>query len=86
MHLVSHEEFEVELIVPSSWLHWIRKDLEFSIAVEEVKQSLEGKIIRIGSMIDPVSQTFNVYGQLKPTDLNLIPGMSGLVTIEQHSN
>ncbi len=86
MRLVSHESFEVELIVPSSWLVWINKGVGFSINIEEIGQDLKGEIIRIGSKIDPVSQTFNIYGQLREADVMLIPGMSGLVEVDKYSN
>lgn len=86
MRLVSHEDFEVELIVPSSWLVWIAKDVAFSLHIEELGQDVRGKIIRIGSKIDPVSQTFNVYGKLDAKNVVLIPGMSGLVEVDRYSN
>lgn len=86
MRLVSHEDFEVELIVPSVWLNWMKRGVGFSIYIEEAGQSLNGEVIRIGSRIDPVSQTFNIYGRLNETDILLIPGMSGLVEVDRYSN
>ena len=82
MRLVSNEAFEVEMIVPSSWLSWVSKGTKFTIDVEELNVATDGVIIRTGSVIDPVSQTVHMYGSINHSKNKFTPGMSGLVTIK----
>jgi RND family efflux transporter MFP subunit len=70
-------QFELEMIVPSTWLAWIKPGLGFDLRVDETGRDHAAEITRIAGAVDPVSQSVRVFGRIKgPTD-NLLPGMSG---------
>lgn len=77
LELLSVSELEVLLVTPSSWLPWLEVDEDFELVVDEIGQSFAGKVTRLGGRVDPVSQTFLVYGALTETSEKLLPGMSG---------
>ncbi len=73
--------FDVEMIVPSSWLSWLKPGLAFHLRVEETGGTHEAEITRLSGQVDPVSQSVRIYGRIKgPTD-TLRPGMSGSVVL-----
>lgn len=79
LELVSRDELEVRMLMPSTSLSWLRAGSEFSMLVEELNSSMAGKITRVGGAVDPVSLTVSVFGKLDQGDTRLLPGMSGRV-------
>lgn len=77
VELTSSNNLEIETIVPSTWLRWLRKDTEFSITVYETKETLKAKVDRIGGRVDPLSQTVRVIGVFTKQPKHLLSGMSG---------
>lgn len=69
--------YEVELIVPSRWMAWLKPGHAFSVRLEETGQQYPAEVTRLGSVIDPLSQTFKVFGRITANDPQLMPGMSG---------
>ncbi|MEM7467877.1 MAG: efflux RND transporter periplasmic adaptor subunit [Pseudomonadota bacterium] len=69
---------EIEIIVPSDWLRWIKKEIPFEFLIDETGERLAASLTRIGAVIDPVSQTIRVIGQFQhPPTEGIIAGMSG---------
>jgi membrane fusion protein (multidrug efflux system) len=79
LELVSREQLEVRMLMPSTSLSWLRVDTQFSMLVEELNAPMTGKIVRVGGAVDPVSLTIQVFGRLQQSDSRLLPGMSGRV-------
>ncbi len=79
LELVSREDLEVRMLMPSTSLSWLAVDTEFSMLVEELNAPMTGKIVRVGGAVDPVSLTVQVFGRLTQDDPRLLPGMSGRV-------
>ena len=75
--------FEVEFLTPSKWISWLKPDLPFEIEIDELKTVLPVSILRVGSRIDPVSQSVKVTGQIKNPSRDLKPGMSGQALFKQ---
>lgn len=78
--------FEIETILPSRWLAWLRPDYPMTITVDETGGSYRARVTRIAGVIDPVSQSVKVIALIeKKTDANggvpLMPGMSGTVFV-----
>lgn len=69
-------KLEVELIVPSDWLTWIRPGAPFTFALDETGSSVTGRIVRLGAAVDPVSKTMRVVGSIT-VEGTVLPGMSG---------
>lgn len=77
--------FEVEAIVPSRWMAWLRPGYPMQIAVDETGQTYTATVARIAGTVDPVSQSVKVIGRLANDRSRggapLLPGMSGVVRI-----
>lgn len=68
---------EIQLVVPSHWLTWLNQGAQFYFHVEENKHSYPARIVRVGTMIDPISQSIPVAGKITGKHPELLPGMSG---------
>ncbi|MEI7608286.1 MAG: efflux RND transporter periplasmic adaptor subunit [Rhodospirillaceae bacterium] len=68
---------EVALVVPATWLVWLKPGQTFTLEVDETQHSHPGKITRLGAQIDPVSQTITVFGETDDRERTFISGMSG---------
>jgi membrane fusion protein, multidrug efflux system len=73
--------FELEMLVPSHWLRWMKPGQAFSLVIDETGQAYTAELTRFGARIDPVSQSIKVFGRIKGKADGLLPGMSGTVLI-----
>ena len=77
LEILSDKDLELELIVPSLWLSWLKPGQPFDVAIDETGKTYAAKITRVSGKVDAVSRSVKVYGQIDhPTDA-LLPGMSG---------
>lgn len=77
LSIVALKHPQIELVVPSNWLTWLKKGSQFRFLVEETGNSYTGKVERIAPTVSTVSQTIKVYAKfVKATD-DILPGMSG---------
>lgn len=74
---------EVQMIVPSKWLAWLKPGAAFTVEVEELGRSFPARVLRLGAQIDPVSQTLPVVGAIDGEHAALLPGMSGWAVYPQ---
>lgn len=74
---------EVQMIVPSKWLAWLKPGVAFTVEVEELGKSFPARVLRLGAQIDPVSQTLPVVGAIDGEHAALLPGMSGWAVYPQ---
>lgn len=77
LEIMDHVELELEAIVPSYLLAWLRPGADFEVELDEADVLLGGRVARIGPMIDPVSQTIKIYARVTPGNVPLVAGMSG---------
>ncbi len=82
LSILNDKELEIEVIVPSKWLTWIKPDISFQFTVDETGKSYLAKISQIGAVVDPVSQTVPVKG-LFQEEVEVLAGMSGAAYFEQ---
>lgn len=68
---------EVEVIVPSPWLGWLKAGHPLTVTVDETGTSHPAKVSRLGARVDPVSQSVTVYAALEKPAPELVAGMSG---------
>lgn len=73
--------FELEMIVPSRWLVWLKQGSAFQVTLDETGLSYPAEISRLSSAIDPVSQSVKVFGRITQSTAGLLPGMSGVAQI-----
>ena len=76
---------EVQLIVPSKWLAWLKPGARFTVHVDELDADYAAQVVRLGASIDPVSQTVGVSGRILGTHAELLPGMSGWAAFPGHA-
>lgn len=75
--ILDDSSFELELIIPSPWLAWLREGQRFELEMDETGRRYRAKITRIGARIDPVSQSIKVKGAIDGPTEGLLAGMSG---------
>lgn len=79
--------FEVQTIVPSRWLAWLKPGMPMRLIVDETGQTHVARVVRIAGSIDPVSQSVRVIGRLEnrggQNGAVLLHGMSGSVHIDK---
>jgi RND family efflux transporter MFP subunit len=81
LSIYDNSQYEIEMIVPSSWLSWLKPGISFRLRIDETGREHQAEITRLSGAIDPVSQSIRIYGRIKgPTDM-LRPGMSGFAAL-----
>ncbi|MBI5166068.1 MAG: efflux RND transporter periplasmic adaptor subunit [Magnetospirillum sp.] len=70
-------QLEVDMIVPSGWVAWLKPGSAFTLTVDETARSYPGRVSRLGVRIDAASQSLKVTGELGNAAADLLPGMSG---------
>ncbi|MBS1154978.1 MAG: Membrane-fusion protein [Proteobacteria bacterium] len=68
---------DLQLIVPSRWLPWLKPGTRFTVLVDELGKSINARVVRIGARIDPISQSVNLIGNAEESAAQILPGMSG---------
>ena len=70
-------QLELQMIVPSRWLAWLKPGAAFSLAIDELGKTYGAKVTQIGARIDAVSQTITITGKMDVNSPELLAGMSG---------
>jgi RND family efflux transporter MFP subunit len=81
LEILDDSQLEVEFLVPSRWLMWLKPGQGFQIEVDETGGSHAGMVDRLSGHVDPVSQTIKIYGHILDLAPPLLPGMSGTIQI-----
>lgn len=79
LEILSDRDLKVELIVPSSWLVWLKPGQRFDLRVDETGATLPGEVVLPGAKVDPASQSVKVTAKLTGDGphAGMIAGMSG---------
>jgi multidrug resistance efflux pump len=77
MQIVSEGVLEIEALLPSSWLRWLKPGSRFSITIDETGETKQAEVLRIAAVVDPVSQTVKITGRFSDDTTGILPGMSG---------
>lgn len=77
IRIIESGEHEIELIVPSKWLAWLKAKDQFTFTIDETGKSFNAVISQLGVAVDPVSQTIEIKAKLLNGDASVIVGMSG---------
>lgn len=81
LEILDDRTLELEFIVPSRWLAWLRADAAFTVAIDETGRSYPARVTRLGARVDPVSQTIKISGLIEGQHPELLAGMSGRVEL-----
>lgn len=77
LKIQSGGNLEIELIVPSRWLTWLKPGTPFRFTIDETGQEAGGVVTRFGAAVDAVSKTIRVTADITEQSGLVLPGMSG---------
>ena len=83
MRLVNTDHLEIEMIVPSLWLRWMKPGLKFHVTIDETETVHDATVERIAATVDSVSQTVKVMAVFADSSRNILPGMSLTAELKQ---
>ncbi|TWC71797.1 efflux RND transporter periplasmic adaptor subunit [Herbaspirillum sp. SJZ099] len=81
LDILDDSVLELDFIVPSKWLAWLRPNQKFQVAIDETGKSYPAKVLRIGARVDPISQSVKLTATIDGQFDELMAGMSGKVLI-----
>lgn len=81
LDIIDDSVLELEFLVPSAWLGWLRTGQAFEVEIDETGQRYPARLTRIGARVDPVSQSVKVAAAIDERFPELIAGMSGRVLL-----
>jgi RND family efflux transporter MFP subunit len=79
LDILDDSALELEFIVPSRWLVWLKPNQSFQVAIDETGKTYPAKVQRIGARVDPVSQSIKLSAVIDGHFSELVAGMSGKV-------
>ncbi|MES2534757.1 MAG: efflux RND transporter periplasmic adaptor subunit [Pseudomonadota bacterium] len=81
LDIIDDSVLELEFLVPSHWLGWLRVGQPLQVEIDETRRSYPAKFIRLGARVDPVSQSIKVAAAINGRFPDLVAGMSGKIQI-----
>lgn len=81
LDILDDSTLELEFIVPSHWLTWLKPGFQFQVQIDETAARYPAKITRLGARVDPVSQSLKVAAVISGRFPELMAGMSGRVQL-----
>lgn len=82
LDILDDSVLELEFLVPSVWLQWLKVGGTFEVQIDETRKTYPSKFTRIGARVDPVSQSVKVAAAINGRYPELMAGMSGKVMIK----
>ena len=80
LDILDDTSLELEFLVPSSWLRWLKPGQALKVSIDETRKTYPARFTRIGAKVDPVSQSVKVGAAIDGSFPELIAGMSGRVS------
>jgi membrane fusion protein (multidrug efflux system) len=77
LSLLDDTSLEIELVLPSSTLAWLKRKSPFTFTIDETRREYPAKVKEIGANVDPASQTVKVVGSFGALPADVLAGMSG---------
>jgi multidrug efflux pump subunit AcrA (membrane-fusion protein) len=77
LEALSDKRLELEMIVPSMWLSWLKPGSPLKVAIDETGKTYPATLSRLSGKVDAVSRSVKVYGRIDTQSDTLLPGMSG---------
>jgi membrane fusion protein (multidrug efflux system) len=77
LDILDDSALELDFIVPSRWLSWLRAGHRFQVTIDETGRTYPARIVRLGARVDPVSQSVRAAAVIDGKFPDLIAGMSG---------
>ena len=83
IEIVATGTMEIEVMVPATWLQWIKRQTPFTVIVDETGARLDAQVMVVGAVVEPVSKMLLLKGRLDQGDALLVPGMGARVVFEK---
>ncbi len=77
LEVLSDKSLELEMIVPSMWLSWLKPGSALKVSIDETGKTYPATLDRLSGKVDPVSRSVKVYARIDNPSESLLPGMSG---------
>ncbi|RDU97992.1 efflux RND transporter periplasmic adaptor subunit [Trinickia dinghuensis] len=77
LEILSDKSLELEMIVPSMWLSWLKPGSPLKVSIDETGKTYPATLSRLSGKVDPVSRSVKVYAHIDNPSDTLLPGMSG---------
>jgi RND family efflux transporter MFP subunit len=81
LDILDDSVLELEFLVPSRWLAWLKAGYVFQVRIDETGKSYPAKMLRLGARVDPVSQSVKAVATVDGNFPELMAGMSGKIAI-----
>lgn len=81
LEILDDSALELEFIVPSKWLVWLKPGHAFKVRIDETAKTYPARLLRLAARADPVSQTVKAVAVIDGRYPELIAGMSGRILI-----
>lgn len=81
LEILDDSTLELEFILPSRWLVWLKPGHKFQVRIEDTGKTYPVKLARIGAKADPVSQTVKAVAVIDGRFPELLAGMSGRILL-----
>jgi len=85
LEILDDSTLELEFIVPSRWLAWLRPGATFDVNIDETGKTYPAKVQRIGARVDAVTQSIKLSAVIDGRFDELMAGMSGNVVMNPPS-
>jgi RND family efflux transporter MFP subunit len=82
LDIIDDSSLELEFIVPSRWLAWLKSGVPFQVRIDETGRTYPARITRLGARVDPVSQSVRAAASIDGRHTDLMAGMSGQILIQ----
>ena len=84
LEIVNLASLRAQLLVPSSWVRWLKPGTLFQLAIDETGETYNARVHSISGRVDGSSQTVEVVGRFERVPPNLLPGMIGRASFPEH--
>jgi RND family efflux transporter MFP subunit len=85
MEIVDQSKLKAVMHVPSTWLTWLKPGAPERVKMNETGREHSGRVTKLNSRVDAVSQTIEIEAMLDAKDAKLLPGMIGTATFPGHT-
>jgi membrane fusion protein (multidrug efflux system) len=82
LDILDDSSLEVEFLVPSAWLAWLRPGRGAGVRIDETGRSYRMRVVSIAPRVEPISQSVKIIADIDGRFPELIAGMSGTVTVD----
>ncbi len=81
LDIIDDSSLELEFLVPSGWLRWLKPSTSVSVNIDETGKTYPARISRIAARVDPVSQSVKLAAVFEGRFPELMAGMSGRIQV-----